>query len=169
MLSPALEGVFANAAIPQRIVLSVLVAAIPLMLVAAMLVVKGGPGAAFSRRFIADLRLAGLALGLLVGGLSSFHMGETILRLPFDPSLKQLAPGIFEVSTLVSLGALVSLLAVVAHAAIGGGRVRKADAEPRSSLRPRSTNSGGLRPGSDGRDGPAVDDELGAVNRGGSV
>jgi hypothetical protein len=68
---------------------------------------------------VSQLGVAGLALGLLVGGLNSFHMGETIKRLPFEPTLKQLAPGIFEVSTLVGLGALVGVIAVVAHAAIG--------------------------------------------------
>ena len=65
--------------------------------------------------------MAGPALGLLVAGLNSFHMGDTIQRAPFSPTLKQLAPGIFEVSTLVSLGALVGVAAVVAHAAIRFG------------------------------------------------
>lgn len=121
----ALEVVFANAALPQRVVLLVLVAAIPMTLVAALMAMRNGFGACFGRHFIADVRVAAPALGLFVGGLSSFHMGETVQRLPFDPTLKQLAPGIFEVSTIVSLGALVSVVAVVAHTAIGLISARK--------------------------------------------
>ena len=118
MLSPALESVFANAALPQKVVLIVLVAAIPMTFIAAMLAVRGGVRRNLWRRFLAYLQVAGPALGLLVGGLNSFHMGETIRRLPFDPTLKQLAPGIFEVSTFVSLGAVVGLVALFANAMI---------------------------------------------------
>ena len=119
MFSPALQSVFANAAVPQKCVLIVLLAAIPAIVVAALLALRGGVKARVWGLVISYLGAAGLTLGLLVGGLNSFHMGETIKRLPVEPTLKQLAPGIFEVSTLVGLGALVGVLAVVAHAAIG--------------------------------------------------
>ncbi|WP_296595349.1 hypothetical protein [Phenylobacterium sp.] len=119
MLSPALEGVFANAAAPQKAALILLVATLPGMLIAATLAVRGGRGAEAWRRTVADLRTAGPAVGLLVASLNGFHMGETIARLPFDPTLKQVAPGIFEISVFVSLGAAVGLLAQVAHTAIG--------------------------------------------------
>ncbi len=118
MFGQALVSVFTNAAIPQKIVLIVLFGAIPTTLAAAALAVKGGPRDSLWRRIVAELRVAGPALGLLVGGLNSFHMGETIQRLPFDPTLKQLAPGIFEVSTVVSLGAMVGIVAAVTHATL---------------------------------------------------
>lgn len=118
MLSPALAGVFANAAAPQKAVLIALVAALPLTLIAAAGAIRGGKGSMAWRRMVADLRTAGPAVGLLVAGLNGFHMGETIARLPFDPTLKQVAPGIFEISVFVSLGAAVGLLAQIAHTAI---------------------------------------------------
>ena len=119
MLSPALAGVFANAALPQKLVLIALLAAVPLTVILALLALRGGAAEAASRRVVENMRLAAPAAALLTAGLSSFHMGETIMRLPFDATLKQLAPGIFEVSALVSLGALVGLLAVIAHVVIG--------------------------------------------------
>lgn len=111
-----LWSVFDNAAVPQKIVLILLGAALPGTLVAAVLGAR--PHGNVWRRIVAELRIIGPALGAFVGGLNSFHMGQTIQRLPFDPTLKQVAPGLFEVSTLVSLGALVGLFAVAAHMAI---------------------------------------------------
>ena len=119
MLEATLSDVFVNAALPQRAALIVLSAAIPAIPVAAVLSRRRGASAALWRRGVADLRVAGPALGLLVAGLNSFHMAETIQRLPFDPTLKQLAPGLLEVSAFVSLGALVGLVAVAAHALLG--------------------------------------------------
>jgi hypothetical protein len=118
MFSPALAGVFANAALPQKVVLVALVAAIPMILIMVVVALRGGPGATVARRTISDMRVAAPIIALLTGGLNSFHMGETIVRVPVDATLKQLAPGIFEVSALVSLGALVGIVALVAHATI---------------------------------------------------
>lgn len=119
MPTQALWSVFENAAAPQKVVLILLCAALPGIVVAAAL------GASIPRsiwrRIVAELRIAGPALGVFVGGLNSFHMAGTIQKLPFDPTLKQIAPGIFEVSVLVSLGALVGLVAAVAHAAMSVG------------------------------------------------
>lgn len=115
-MAHALWSVFEAAAVPQKAVLFLLSAALPGVLIAAVLGARS-PRSIW-RRVIAELRIAGPALGLFVGGLNSFHMGRTIQKLPFDPTLKQIAPGIFEVSTLVSLGALVGLVAVAAHIAI---------------------------------------------------
>lgn len=116
MTAQALWNVFEHAAAPQKVVLILLCAALPSVLIAAVLGARSPRN--IWRRVVADLRIAGPALGLFAGGLNSFHMGRTIQKLPFDPTLKQIAPGIFEVSTLVSLGALVGLVAVVAHIAI---------------------------------------------------
>ncbi|WP_304273688.1 hypothetical protein [Caulobacter segnis] len=115
-MTQALWSVFDHAALPQKIVLALLCAALPGTLIAAVL--GGRTPRNLWRRIVSELRFAGPALGLLVGGLNSFHMGRTIQTLPFDATLKQVAPGIFEVSTLVSLGALVGLVAVVAHGAM---------------------------------------------------
>lgn len=117
MLNPALAGVYANAAAPQKAVLILLVAALPLVLIAAAFAIRGGGRAGAWRRTVADLRTAGPALGLLVASLNGFHMGETIAGLPFDPTLKQIVPGIFEISVFVGLGAAVGLLAQIAHTA----------------------------------------------------
>lgn len=117
MLSSALAGVFANAAAPQKVILILLVAALPLTPIVAAFTIRGGKGAGTWRRIIGELRTIGPAVGLLVAGLNGFHMGETIARLPFDPTLKQIAPGIFEISVFVSLGATVGLLAQVTHTA----------------------------------------------------
>ncbi|HEY9234082.1 MULTISPECIES: hypothetical protein [Phenylobacterium] len=113
-----LESVFANAAIPQKIVLVLLLAALPGAVAAATLALRSGKRDSTWRRIVADLRTIGPATGLLVAGLNTFHMGQTIQRLPFDPALKQLTPGIFEVSMFVSLGSLVGLVAAAALAAI---------------------------------------------------
>ncbi len=116
MIAQPLWNVFADAAAPQKVVLIVLCAALPATLVLTALALKSQGNV--SRSIVAELRVAGPALGLLTGGLNGFHMGDTLQKLPFNPTLKQLAPGIFEVSTLVSLGALVGIVAVVAHLAI---------------------------------------------------
>ena len=118
MLLQGLGSVFANAALPQKIVLLLLAAAVPLVVVATGLALRRGVHGDLWRRVVADLRVAGPVVGLFVGGLNGFHMGETIQRLPFDPTLKQLAPGIFEISTLVSLGGLVGVVAMAALATI---------------------------------------------------
>ncbi len=113
MTAQVLWNVFEHAAAPQRAVLVLLCAALPGLLVSAVLGARTPRN--IWRRVVADLRVAGPTLGLFVGGLNSFHMSRTIEKLPFDPTLKQIAPGIFEVSALVSLGALVGLVAIAAH------------------------------------------------------
>ena len=99
---PVLQSVFASAATPQKCVFTVLAAALLLIPVLAALT---------QRRALAELRLAGPLLGLLMGSMNSFHMARTIQRLPQDLTLKQIAPGILEVSTLIVMGVLVGLLA----------------------------------------------------------
>ncbi|WP_454762007.1 hypothetical protein [Caulobacter segnis] len=97
-----LQTVFASAATPQKCVFIMLTAA--LLLAPALAVLA-------RRRALAELRLAGPLLGLLMGGMNSFHMARTIQRLPQDLSLKQVAPGVLEVSTLIVMGVLVGLVA----------------------------------------------------------
>jgi hypothetical protein len=121
MFGPALLSVFANAAVPQKIVLFLLVAAVPAILVAAALELRR-PGSGPWRGLIGAARSVGPLLGLFVGGLNGFHMGRTIQRMPFDPTAKQLAPGILEVSALIGLGALVGLLACAVLCLLGMAR-----------------------------------------------
>lgn len=45
-------------------------------------------------------------------------MAQTIQRVPFNPTARQLAPGILEVATLVGLGGVVGVIAVLAHASL---------------------------------------------------
>lgn len=119
MLELVFGTVFGNAAIPQKIALIVLVAAIPMTLAAAGLALRSDSRSGPWLRVVADLRVAGPALGLLVGAMNAFHMARTIQRLPFDATAKQLAPGILEVSTFLGLGAVVGLVAIGAHLAFG--------------------------------------------------
>ena len=118
MVNPALLSVFQNAAPPQKAVMFLLVAAIPITAAAAICALSANRDHVFWTRVVTHLGMAGPALGLLVGGLDSFHIADTVRRLPYDPTLKQVAPGIFEVSTLVSLGAAVGLVALIAYATV---------------------------------------------------
>jgi hypothetical protein len=113
--------VFANAAIPQKIALVILAAAVPAILVAAALELRR-PGSGPWRGLIGAARQVGPLLGLFVGAVTSYHMGRTIQRVPFEPTAKQLAPGILEVSALVGLGALVGLLACAVLCLLGLAR-----------------------------------------------
>jgi hypothetical protein len=103
---PALISVFTHAAIPQKLLLLAFLAALPLIPIAAAL---------GRRRLVADLSFAGPLLGLLTGAMNAFHMSETIRRVSFEPTAKQLGPGLAEISTLVGLGALVGLVAFLAR------------------------------------------------------
>jgi hypothetical protein len=105
-------SVFVNAAVPQRILIIAMLAAVPAILTALALALRAPEGP--WRRVIADIGVSAAGLGVLIGATESFHMARTILRLPFDATLKQLAPGILEVSTIVGMGISVGLLAFVA-------------------------------------------------------
>lgn len=105
---PVLEAVFASAATPQKALLIILAAALPLT---PLLALMAGSGHGPWRRMLAELRLLGPLLGIMMGGMNSFHMARTILKLPSDLTARQIAPGILEVSTFVVMGALVGLIA----------------------------------------------------------
>lgn len=119
-------SVFVQAALPQRLLMIALVMAI-LFVLTALALAWPRPAASW-RRAIAGLGMAGAGLGLLAGAMTSFHMARTIQSLPNDVTLKQVAPGILEVSSLVGLGATVGLLALIAQgilaARAGAGRPR---------------------------------------------
>jgi len=102
-----LLNVFRDAALPQKLVLVFLLAAIPLALLAGLIARRGGAGLLRSARRIC---LAAPAIGLLVGAMDAFHMMDTTLRLAVSPTAKALAPGVMEIAALVGLGALSGLV-----------------------------------------------------------
>jgi hypothetical protein len=107
-LTSVLETVFASAATPQKCLFVILALAMPLAPVLALMARSGrGPW----RRVLAELRLTTPLLGLMMGGMNSFHMARTILKLPYILTAKQIAPGILEVSTFVVMGVVVGLIA----------------------------------------------------------
>jgi len=124
MFQSVAESIFVDAAAPQKIALIVLVSAVPFIVVATVLAYRKKQADSPWARIISELRLAGPIIGLLFGAMNSFHMGQTILRVPFAPTAKQLAPGILEVATLIGLGALVGLVAWVARCVLGLKAVR---------------------------------------------
>lgn len=109
-----LESVFANAATPQKVAFTVLLAA---MLLTPILGVMSYSRKGVWRRLLSDLCVAGPVLGLLIGAMNSFHMARTIQRLAFDVTAKQLAPGVLEVSTFIAMGGAVGLCAITARLA----------------------------------------------------
>ncbi len=105
--------IFDQAAMPQKILF---VAFIALTLLGAATAVLG--------RFKATAPLSGPmkassllcpCIGMLCAALNGFHMMQTTLRLPYEVTLKMLAPGLAEMSALVAAGALAGLVATVAH------------------------------------------------------
>jgi hypothetical protein len=113
-----LAEAFADAAIPQKMVMLVLVLALPAALAAAVNRLGEAPGTARRSVFLSELRVAAPALGLLVGALDALHMAQTIRRLPTAATSKDLAPAIIEIAVLVALGALAGLFAAALNATI---------------------------------------------------
>lgn len=109
-----LLDVFRNAALPQKVVLVLLLASVPLALTAGLAGRRGGSG---FLQLLRKLTPAAPAVGLLVGALDAFHMMDTTLRLAVSPTAKDLAPGVMEVAVLVGLGALSGLVGTLTLAA----------------------------------------------------
>jgi hypothetical protein len=108
-LLSVLETVFTSAATPQKCLFVALALAIPSAPLLALM-------ARYDhdrpwRRVLDELRQAAPLLGMMMGGMNSFHMARTILKLPNLLTVKQIAPGILEVSTFVVMGVLVGLIA----------------------------------------------------------
>ena len=102
--------IFSHAALPQK-----------LLFLGFIGVMLFGAGVAILQPLKASKGLAALGLacpmlGVLCAALNGFHMMQTTLRLPFEPTLKMLAPGMMEMSALVGAGALAGLIAVFARA-----------------------------------------------------
>ncbi len=115
-MPPSYWTVFQNAAVPQK----------SLFLVFIALTILGAGTAVFNRvKPFRDLSAPMKALsllcplsGLLCAALNGFHMMQTTLRLPFEPTVQMLAPGFMEMAALVITGALAGLAAAAAHSLI---------------------------------------------------
>jgi len=113
---PSCWTIFAQAALPQECLFVVFVA----------LTIFGAGTAVFSRvkpftRLSAPMKALSLLCplsGLLCAALNGFHMMQTTLRLPSEPTVQMLAPGLMEMSALVVAGALAGLATAAAHSLI---------------------------------------------------
>lgn len=115
---PELAIVFRDAALPQKMVFVLLLVSIAATVILAATEYRGGTKSGLQWRLISYLPIAGPALALLVAAMNAFHMMQTTLRLPASPTTKDLAPGLMEIATLVGLGALCGLVALVLDAGL---------------------------------------------------
>jgi len=105
--------IFEQAATPQRILFLIFMA-LTLVGVATAVLGRMKAAAPFSGLMKASSLLCP-CLGMLCAALNGFHMMQTTLRLPYEPTLRMLAPGLAEMSALVVTGALAGLAATAAH------------------------------------------------------
>ena len=115
-MSPSYWTVFENAALPQKSLFLVFIA---LMILGAGTAVfnRVKPFSHLSGPMKALSQLCPLS-GMLCAALNGFHMMQTTLRLPFEPTAQMLAPGFMEMSALVVTGALAGLATATAHGLI---------------------------------------------------
>ncbi|HLI67044.1 MAG TPA: hypothetical protein VKU90_11830 [Caulobacteraceae bacterium] len=110
--------IFLDAAIPQKLVFLACAAAVIVAAAMAARRLSRAPAPPPGFDFIADLRFAGPALGLLCAALNELHMMQSTLRAPAASTARMLAPGFAEMAALVEAGALVGMLAVLLHWAL---------------------------------------------------
>jgi hypothetical protein len=110
--------IFADAApLPKALMLGLLVAMLAGVVVAVRKLASG-PRLAGGSAFISGLRMGGPIAGILGGAYAALRMSLGIANVPYEPTLKVLAPGFAEVSALVALGFLAGAVAVVLNWAI---------------------------------------------------
>ncbi len=68
--------------------------------------------------FVSSLRLAGPGAGVLGAAYAALKMCIGIATVPSTPSLKVLAPGFAEIATVLALGVVVGIIAIVLNWAI---------------------------------------------------
>ncbi len=108
--------IFEDAALPQKSLFLVFIALMFLGVATAVLN-RVKPFSRLSAPMKALSLLCPLS-GLLCAALNGFHMMQTTLRLPLDPTVQMLAPGVMEMFALVVAGALAGLAAAAAHSLI---------------------------------------------------
>jgi hypothetical protein len=112
------SDVFAHAApLPKALMIGLLAAMLAGVVVAVRKLASGSRLAGGSA-FIGGLRLGGPIAGVLGGAYAAFTMSLGIANVPYEPTLKVLAPGFAEVTALVVLGFLAGAVAVVLNWAI---------------------------------------------------
>jgi biopolymer transport protein ExbB/TolQ len=111
-------GVFEDAPSVQKLIMIVLILAIPAAF--AVLARKLAPGRrlAGGSAFLSGLRLGAPIIGLLGGCDAGLNMTLAVASIPIEPTLKMFAPGIAETFLMVGLGFFVGVIAVVAHWAV---------------------------------------------------
>jgi hypothetical protein len=110
--------IFANAALLPKVLMIGLVVAMLAGVVVTVRKLASGPRLAGGSLFISGLRLGGPIAGILGGAYGALGMSLGIANVPYEPTLKVLAPGFAEVAALVMLGFLAGVVAVVLNWAI---------------------------------------------------
>ncbi len=115
-LTPA--RVFVDAAMLPKLIMLGLVAATVASVTICARKLTSGPQLAGGSAFLAGLRIGGPLAGLLGAcyGLLNGFLG--IANVPYDVTLKIMAPGLAEAILLVGLGLLAGSVAVICHWAV---------------------------------------------------
>jgi len=108
----SLTDVAANAApVQQLLMLGIAIATLAAIIISVFKLLPGrlSGGSAF----VSSLRFAGPVAGILGAAYAAWRMCIGIATVPDTPSLKVLAPGFAEIATLIALGALSGIIAIV--------------------------------------------------------
>jgi len=116
--SLGLTDVVANAAPVQKLILLGIVAATVAGVVVGGLKLAAGPRLAGGSAFLSSLRLGGPIAGILGAAYAALKMSAGIAAIPYEPTLKVLAPGFAEIAALIALGFLSGVIAVALNWAI---------------------------------------------------
>ncbi len=110
--------VLMNAApLPKLIMLALAIATLVALVVTAGKLVRGRRLEGGSA-FVSGLRLGGPIAGLLGAAYGAANISLGIANVPFEPTLKVLAPGFAEIAVMIGLGFAVGALAVIMHWAL---------------------------------------------------
>jgi len=110
--------VFVNAAVVPKLIMAALVVSA----VAAVVVATGkllrGERLAGGSVFVAGLRFGGPAAGVLGAAYTLTNMAIGVANVPYEPTLKALAPGIAEIAVLLGLGFAAGVIAAIMNWAL---------------------------------------------------
>jgi hypothetical protein len=102
----------------QKLVIVVLLVAMAAALLVLAMKLAGGRKLAGGSAYLSGLRLGAPIIGILGACSSLFSMTLGVANVPFEPTLKILAPGFAEAFLQVGLGFLAGAVAVFAHWAV---------------------------------------------------
>jgi hypothetical protein len=109
--------VFADASIPMKALMVVLVIALIAAVVVAVRKVMSGPHLSGGSAFLSALRLGAPLLGLLGAAFNGLMMFIGLSNMGPQP-INVLAPGLAEAAFLLVLGLIVGVVAVICHWAV---------------------------------------------------